>query len=170
MDDQSLGDLRNSEQSAKGKAVPIVIAIPAIAAFVNAAMQALLLTLTVILVAGVVYLVATEAIPRIIEERKRNRKAPEHYAAYRAHNNLYLGEGLTLNEAVARGRAGGDTWSASGQGSAYGIAKRIKRGKPVGPEKDRKGENGYCHYHPAGRKPEIHAFYGTTAEKCKRAG
>lgn len=167
-DNQILQEMNNIEGGEQGKAIPLVAAVSAIAALVNIAMQVLLLTLTVILVAGVLYLVATEAIPRIMEERKRNKKTPTHFAAYRAHGNLYIGDGLSLNEAVARGRAGGDTWSASGRTSAYGIARRVKKGKPVGPERDENKPHYYCHYHPKNRHPPMHAFYGTTAEKCPK--
>lgn len=133
-------------------AIPLVIGIP----IGISLLKALFAATAVVVVAGVTYVVATEAIKAI----QSRGSSYQHFAALRRSSGLFIGNGMSLNSAIQRGRVGSDTWSRSSSGAravAYGVNNRT----PVGPEIDASGSNKHWHYHPSNRRPAMHAFYGS---------
>jgi hypothetical protein len=76
-----------------------------------------------------------------------------------------MGKNIPSNAAIGRAQKGLDTWSTT-QSGAKSVASGAKKKTPIGPEKDQGGAGKFCHYHPAKRTPNSHAFFGTLEMKC----
>lgn len=157
------GDRSADSHQGKALALPVFIILSA------KVMEALILAGLIILVAGLVYILVTEFIPRLEAALQQNRKLPRHFMAVRHDRGIFAGPGLTFGEAVIHGKSGGDTWSYDGRKAARAIARTVHAGKkPIGPEKDKHGKNKYCHFHPYKKSPPMHAFYGVPTTVCRK--
>jgi hypothetical protein len=132
-------------------ALPLVLGIP----LAISVLEALLAATAVVVVAGITYVAAAEAIKAI-----RRGSSYNHFRALRRSNGLFIGNGMTFNSAIQWARLGRDTWSTSFAG-ARAVARGVKNANPVGPEIDEGGKNKFWHFHPSKRRPAMHAFYGT---------
>lgn len=147
---------------AEFSAIPLIIALPSAAAM----LKALIVASAVVVIAGVTFVAAEKAISAIREEIRRGKRPPAHYMAILHNGGLMIGNGLSLNEAISRARAGSNTWSTTKSGAAA-VARGVRAKTPVGPEKDKmNASKKFCHYHPAGRSPGSHAFYGVAGQVC----
>ena len=127
-------------------AFAIPIGIPLLAA----AIQALLLTGSVIIVAGIAYTVAEE----IVQELQRKNEF-KFFHAKRENNKIYLGGGLTHAAAKAAVLAG-DTYHG-----VFAIGANNAQSVCVGGYRGPEGESssGYWkHYHP-NAKPAVHVWF-----------
>lgn len=132
----------------------------------GAIFKALFLSSAVVVIAGVTYIAADKAIAGIREAIRKKKNPPAHYKVVRRTNGLLIGDGMSKNEAVSRARASGDVWSTTKAG-ARSVAYSVRSKTPVGPEKDKTNSSKkYCHYHPSGRSPGSHAFYGVAGQAC----
>lgn len=141
---------RYSSEDGHQSAIPLVLGV-ALAATI---LQRLLAAAAAVVVGGLTYVLASEAISAI----KRNGSNYQHFRASIISGLLYLSDGLSLVAAIQWGRSGNDTWSRSEAG-ARAVARGIKAGRlPVGPEVH--GPGNYLHFHPEKRAPSMHAFFG----------
>lgn len=132
----------------------------------GAIFKALFVASAVVVIAGVTYIAADKAIAGIREAIRKKKNPPAHYKVVRRTNGLLIGDGMSKNEAVSRARASGDVWSTTKAG-ARSVAYSVRSKTPVGPEKDKTNSSKkYCHYHPSGRSPGSHAFYGVAGQAC----
>ena len=134
--------------------LPVVIAL-GLVGIADAILYALLLTVAVVVVAGVLYYAAAKAIEAIKKGSQFN-----HFRALRSGSQLLIGTCMSLNEAIYWGRGAKDTWSTT-QAGAYAVAAGVSNKPAVGPEIDASGSPKYYHYHPYSRIVAMHAFYGT---------
>jgi hypothetical protein len=97
----------------------------------------------------------------LFTKAKKSRKF-EHFKATIYNGKLYIGNGVGYASAVnwSKKGKGHDTWSTS-KSAAKKVARGVRNGlKPVGPEIDSNRKGKFYHYHPYGRSPSVHAFYG----------
>lgn len=120
------------------------------------ALQALFAAGAVVIVAGVIWIAATEAI-RAINNGRTNHN---HYAATIASSGaLLIGQGLTVTQARHRMEAALNTWSRSKAGAKQVCQLASGGRQPVGPEIDRHGSGKFEHYHRSTRSA-AHCFFG----------
>ena len=138
------------------------IAIPIGIVITKTALSALLYAGGTVIVGGSAYIVASKA--------KKNKKY-EYFCAFLEKGNqegdLYIGKGISSGEAKRRMRRGQDIWTVTSR-LAKKAASSLSKGSPIREvDKDKKGrpkKGHYWHYHPAKRKPKVHAFYGNAVK------
>ncbi|TFC79419.1 hypothetical protein E3O45_03855 [Cryobacterium sp. TMS1-20-1] len=119
-------------------------------------LKTLLVASAVVIVAGVTWIAATNAIDAL----NKKGSSYQHFRAMILNGKLVLANGMSLSAAITWGRGGKDTWSRSEAG-ALAVAKGIKNGLAVvGPERDSGGRGKFAHFHPSNRTPAMHAFFG----------
>ncbi|GAB3259155.1 hypothetical protein [Kineosporia babensis] len=154
-------DSATAQESIPGPAFAIPIAFVGISA---ATMLYYMAIGAAIVIGGIAALEAGRAVGRIIDENKKRSqdKKRYHYPAKVQNNKVYIsGRGLTASAAVARGKKSQDVWSTT-KARAKSIAKGVKGGlNPVREEVHGGAGSGHMwHYHPNGRTPHMHSFYG----------
>lgn len=146
-----LSDLPILDEYVDSKAATATIAIGAIlgASLLNWLIAA---SLTIV-IAGVTYVVLSTVSNELHNNKQRN-----HFMAAIRNGKLYVADGLTHSQAVARLKGKQDVWSVS---SAH--ARGIANPGAIGPENHYKNGSSndlfYWHYHLAGRIGG-HSFYG----------
>lgn len=141
--------------TAEGQGAAIAGAVIGIAIGVEI-LRALLVLGAVIVVVGVVWIAASEAISSI----RRSPQGFNHYAALISSGTLYISEGLTFTRATQRIQGNLNTWSTSESG-ARSVCQQASNGrKPTGPEIDLRGSGKYNHFHRSTRS-SAHCFYGS---------
>ncbi|MGY6497420.1 MAG: hypothetical protein ACXIUP_04245 [Microcella sp.] len=141
--------------SAEGSGAVVLAPVIGIAIGVTI-LRALLIAGAVIVVGGLIWILASEAISSI-------RKSPQgynHYAALIDSGRLFLSNGLSYRQAWERIQANLNTWSTT-QSGAKSVCQQASGGRaPIGPEIDRNGSGKYWHYHRSTRTA-AHCFYGS---------
>lgn len=160
--DTTTGEVYRHDSATATTSIAFAIPVAFAAVSVSTALYYLAIGAAIVL-AGALALEASKAIPKIVERYNRERadRRRSYYPASRSGDKVFIGgNGLTSAQAQARGRRGQDVWSIS-RTSARSLAKTLNpSGSPVGPEKH--GGSGYLwHYHPSGRSPHMHSFYGS---------
>ncbi|MFD5225411.1 hypothetical protein ACFWHT_07290 [Microbacterium sp. NPDC058342] len=143
---------RVSSAIGEGAAIPLILGIP----LALSALEALILAMTAVVIAGVTYI----ALDKAIEAIRKKGSNYNHFMAERVNGKpLMIGNGLSFSNAVKRVSGKKDVWSTSKNG-AMTVCKSASGGKtPIGPEKDKSGNYKVTHYHTSPRNG-AHCFYG----------
>lgn len=142
------------QESQEGLTASFAPAIPIGISIGSALISHLIAAGTAITIGGATMVLFTKA--------KRSKQF-EHFKATISNGKLYIGGGVNYTSAVnwSKKGKGYDTWSTS-KSAAKKVATGVRNGlKPVGPEIDSNRSGKFYHYHPYGRSPSVHAFYGT---------
>lgn len=144
---------RVTSNSGEGAAVPLILGIP----LVLSALEALIVAMTAVVIAGVTYVAITKAIEAI----NKKGSSYQHFKAVRVSGKpLMIGNGLSYSGAVLQVKQAKDVWSRS-QTGAKTVCSAASGGKtPIGPEIDKSGSYKVYHYHTSPRNG-AHCFYGS---------